>query len=149
MCKDSNRQGWRLLNQFLMMLSWGLECSAPLLATPIGWLLAFAALTNGFHAIRNRTWPIETWLFLAWPILMSVISIVWGMMHWADRNTPTSSESTTVLSLFLGLYVLGALLSIYINKRARAATAAVLSLGSFSFFGCAFVAGMAVTGDWL
>jgi hypothetical protein len=131
------------------MIFWGLECSLLVLMHPIGWALAALAIIASARANINGTWSHWAWLWLAWPVLMAVLTLVWGQTHWCDPEHRNLPVSTTPLHVILAIYVVGCLLGIVLTRKARGATIAVLSFGSFFFLGCYFVATMAVTGLWL
>jgi hypothetical protein len=131
------------------MFGLGCQCTFLIALSPWGWGLVPLAVITGRRALLRKQWPPATWAFLLWPLMMSVAIIAWGQTHWHDFKDPESSNATTGLDLLMVLYLAGALAGIYFNRESRAATTTVLSLGSLQFLGCAFVAGMAVTGTWL
>ena len=119
------------------------------LMTPIGWGLLALAWFTGINAIRDKNWSYLTWCILAWPLIMSFVCIAWAQKYRRNPGDPGADEPMLVLSLLLLLYVAVSFAIIYFNRPARAATTTVLSLGSFPFLGCFFVASMAITGSWL
>lgn len=131
------------------MMVWGFQCSFLVLLHPIGWALAALAIIAAVRANMNGTWSHWAWLWLAWPLLMAVVTLAWGMNHWYDPEHRDPRGSTTPLNVILAIYLVGFLLGILLTRKARAATIAVLSFGSFYLLGCYFVASMAVTGLWL
>ncbi len=137
------------MGQFASMVWWGIECTYLILISPIGWALAATALLTGYWAISTKRWPAWTWAYLAWPLLMSAACILWGQTHWHESGMPESKSASIALNCLVALYLAGVGAAICLSKGARAATTSVLSLGSFTFLGCAFVAGMAITGTWL
>jgi hypothetical protein len=142
-------KGYALMDQFLRMFQWGFEGSLFVLMTPIGWGLIVLAMITGWVAVLDKKWPVQTWCFLAWPLLMSILVIAWGQANWHEPGQSASDPKSRILMCFMGVYLLGAGVAIYFNRRGRAATTAVLSLGSFLFLGCTMVSAMAITGNWL
>jgi len=135
--------------QFLHLFRMGLEGSLLIVLTPYGWALLVTAWISGNRAVESRTWPRATWGFLAWPLLLSIACTAWGQANRNEVGAPVPEGPQIVLYSLLALYFAVAMALVYFNRRARPATTAVLSLGSFPVLGCAFIAAMAVTGKWL
>ena len=133
----------------MWLLDQGASCSLLVLLSPIGWVLLVLAWFTGRRAVRSKNWPLLTWCVIAWPLIMSLVCIGWANQHRRNSNDPDADGPLLTLNLLILLYVVGSLAIVYFNRPARAATTAVLSLGSFLFFGCAFAGSMAITGLWL
>ena len=137
------------MDEFIWLLGQGTECSLLVLIGPIGWVLVILAFVTGSRAIRAKRWPLQTWCVLAWPLIMSFVCIAWALKHRRNSGDPGAEGPMLVLNLLVLLYVVGCCSIIYFSRPVRAATTAVLSMGSFLFLGCSFVGSMAITGLWL
>jgi hypothetical protein len=138
-----------MVSSFLWLWTQGLECSFLVLMSPVGWGLILITMVCGHLALRDKRWPSATWLHLAWPLLMTGVCCGWGQANEHAPGGPDSPGPLRVLEGLLALYVAGSGAIISVNRQARAATAAVLSIGAIPVLGCAFVASMAITGSWL
>jgi hypothetical protein len=137
------------VSEYLWLLGQGVEFSLLVLISPYGWGLLVLAWFTGSRAVRDKSYTLPTWCVLAWPMIMSFICIAWAQKHQRNPGDPGAEGPMMALNLLLLLYVAGSLAIIYFKRPARAATTALLSLGSFLFLGCSFVAAQAITGNWL
>lgn len=130
----------------MWLLGQGSQCSLLILISPIGWGLLTLAWIMGNRAKRDKCWPLPTWCALAWPLTMSFVCVAWAQKNQRNPGDPGADRPMTVLNFLMLLYLVGFIAIIHFNRPARAATTAVLSLGSFLFLGCSLVSSMAITG---
>lgn len=134
---------------FFWLLAQGWQLSLLFLISPLGWALIILAFFTGRHAYRNKNWPATTWLHLAWPLLISMVCCAYAMRNTRIQGSPADDAAVNTLYWLMGLYLAGAVAVIAINRKSRAATTAVFSLGAFPVLGCGAVATMSITGAWL
>ena len=84
------------------MIVLGLECSVLILLTPVGWALAAVLIIAAVRTNIKGTWSHWAWLWLAWPVLLAVVTLLWGATHWCDPEHRDPPGSTTPLYVKIG-----------------------------------------------
>jgi len=139
---------------FWQLLKWSTE---PLLAWPI-WIVSLCLTANlGIATIRawrvrDARWKKEYWLAIVSLFFVPAVIAI-GVVGWVDPSTvPRPQPNTLLIWANNGLFAISLLLGIYWiyrMKGLRWLAVAFTLLQLWIIFFAGFIAGMALTGDWL